>query len=349
MIEKKPGPAGLRRYWYHLAMMKRTIWRQPSAALLKRLASARCTEYRRLKAELLRLDDIWGPHVIAFGCYEELTRDAEFNRVAAELCRLYQDLKPKERAAVDEINGLELANNLIAEKIDAIWHAKRLPNTVADVASEQTFIEVLRVKYLYPDYAELVGPAAESDFTDVARRNGTVRRQLTLDRKADLLLLGVFEWKGMYITQALAWDPDVSTGWLVFTEPEYRPDDWLGAYYRDYSRGLSKTPSHRSDAVTFRPYLNHEAAWLHDYLFDCDSELGYRAPRTKFQRVRFQDNNPYNCLPDNLALIEKRGRRMLCKGCGIKTTPEESMVISGKDRKLRLCLQCLRGLHEIEL
>lgn len=329
-------------------MMKRTIRRHPSATLLKCLASAPYTEYWRLKAELFQLNDIWGPYVIAFGCHEELTSDAEFNCVAAELCQLYQGLKPIERAAIDEINDLELANSLIAEKIDAIWHARRLPMNIANVANEQTFIEVLRVKFVYPDYADLVGPPTESDFIDVTRRNGTVQQQLTLERKADLLLLGVFEWKGMCITRPHTLDPDASTGWLVFTEPNYQPDDWLGAYYRD-GRGLDKTPSHHSDTVTFRPYLNHETSWLHDYLIDCDSELGHRPPRTKFQRVRFQDKNPYNCLPDNLVLVENRGRRMLCKGCGTDTTSENSMVISGRGKKLRFCLRCIRNLQEVEI
>lgn len=247
----------------------------------------------------------------------------------------------------DERTAIDLANRLIAEKINAIWRARRLPNNIPDVMSEQTFINIQRVKYIYPDYADLVGPPTETDFINVTRRNGTIQRQLTPERKADLLLLGVYMWKGMYIAQPTLNFDAPPTGWLLFTEPGYQPDDWLGTYYRNYLHGLlddlTQTPFHHNedDDVEFLPYRGHETSLLHDYLVECDIELGNRPPRTKFQRVRFGDDNPYNCLPDNLSLIEKRGRRMRCVGCEQPTTAKDSKVLRDRDHRLRYCYACL--------
>jgi hypothetical protein len=85
---------------------------------------------------------------------------------------------------------------------------------------------------------------------------------------------------------------------------------------------------------------------LHDYLFDCDVELGNRVAKEKNQYVTFEDGNPYNCLPDNLVLVEKRkrGRPMKCQSCGKLTTREASMVVSERSQKARYCLVCLRQM-----
>lgn len=329
--------------------MKRPFWQRPSAKILEQLAPPPCQEYLRLTDELLHLDDIWGPHVLAYGWDMGITEDPEFISTVTELRRAHDALDRRQRTAVKKSVAITLANRRIEAKIESIWTAKGLRADISDIATENMFIEIMHLKYVYPDYAELVGPPTETDFRDLVCRDGlSKQRRLTVERKADLLLLGVLPWKGMHITRIRADSLQEGGGWLVFTGRRYKPINWLGCYFHGYD-GLVKIPDLRTKDVTFMPYLNHETRWLHDFLINCDIELGNRPARTKFQRVRFHDKNPYNCLPNNLTLVEKRGRRMRCGGCGSGTTAEESMVFSGKGRKIRLCLNCARNTHSILL
>ncbi len=190
----------------------------------------------------MRLDDIRAEHVVAFGCRDELTADTRFNQVAAALCETYEGLDAQHKAAVDETNAVDRANTLIAETIAHIWQAKQLPDNIHDVTAEKQFIEIMRLKYVYPDYADLVGPPAESDFVEVTCRDGTVQWKLTFERKADLLLLGTFDWKGMYIARMHTRHPSIPKGWVVFLDAGYAPEDPLGAYFLDYRNGWGKLP-----------------------------------------------------------------------------------------------------------
>lgn len=309
----------------------------------------KCQEYLQLIEDLFRLDPWWGSHFLAYFDVldDEGIREPAIAEVVKHLRLNYEALTPHQRAAVDEYAGLRRANFEISKKIRHKWDRSRLAHAIRDVDAERIFIEIMRLRYPYPDYAEIVGAPSESDFEDFTLHDGSTERGLTIQRKADLLLLGVFEWNGTYITKHH--DPHRGEqGWLVFTSQRYKPKNWLGCHFLDY-RGLSLQPKRRFKKVRFWPFLNEETDWLHNALIDAAIELDNGRARNKFQRVRFKDGNSYNCLPDNMELFETRGRRMHCRLCGRRTTADDSIVFSGKGRKVRACLECSRNLHSVDV
>lgn len=331
--------------------MNRPFWLIPPAKLSAKLDSTKCQEYLRLIERLFRVDPWWGSHFLAYSHVldDEHTQEQEpeLSEVIEHLRHAYRALSPRQRAAVDEYAGFRRANFEIAKKIRHKWDEGRLAHAIRDVEAERTFIEIMRLRYPYPDYSELVGEPSDSDFEDVTLRDGSTERGLTIERKADLLLVGVFEWKGTYITNY----HDHRTGekgWFVFISRRYKPKNWLGCHFLNYD-GLSRVPDRRFKEVRFWPFLNEEMNWLHNVLIDAALELSGRSKRNKFQRVRFKDGNPYNCLPDNMDLFETRGRRMRCGLCGRRTTANDSIVFSGKGRKIRTCLDCSRDLHSVDV
>lgn len=271
---------------------------------------------------------------------QALEQQAEQFEAALE--KQYECLAAADKAALEAESDITEENELIERTVERIWQAKRLPDNISDIEAEQKFIEIMRLKYRYPDYADLVGPPSVDDFkVRHTRRTSSAMARLSWERKTDLLLLGEFSWKGMYIAKAQAYTTDDPKGWLVGIEPGYRPADFLGAHYFDHFEGWSKRIPRYCHEVRFIPFAGSTAQWLHDVLVECDSELGYRPARGKYKRVRFKDDNPYNCLPDNLMLVENRGRRMRCQSCGEETTPQASTVVRDGRHKLRYCHDCL--------
>lgn len=293
-----------------IQIMSRKIWKELSPDILKRLEGEACQEYQRKIEELYTADS------------DDHTDEEK---------KLYNALEPDDKAAI----GAEMENDILNFEIEHYVGITRLKNVflrqVSDTHTEQIYIDSMQYKYVYPEYSQLVGCPSEEDFYQ-----GYQTSNLTIERTADLLLLGVFEWKGLYITKAHCGDEDDPRGWLVCLNPNYEPTDVLGAKLADKF----------IDQMAFMPFHGLQTQWLHEYLFDCDVELGNREAKTKNQYVTFRDGNPYNCLPDNLILAAKRGRGrpMICKACGEMTTRENSMVVKGYSKKVRYCLDCLRKI-----
>ena len=234
----------------------------------------------------------------------------------------------------DELDRVEFFNDDLGRIIDHIWRLKRLPNNICTVNDEKIFIEVMRRKYVYPDYMELVGEASPEDF-----KQSPFGNYLSTERKADLLLLGTFFWKGMYIAKVPHHLSHASKGWQVCTDTEFAPCEGLGLLW--VQRGEWITTPHIFDDFTFMPFYKYDDEPLYHYLVQCEIELGYRKPLGKFQKLMHRDKNPYNCHPDNMFVAEKRGRKMYCVQCGNETTKSESKVIRDLGQKLRYCISCL--------
>jgi len=313
--------------------MRRPIWYEVSAETKARLEGSACQVYKQHCDEVVQQYTEECSNTKGDDAAHELA----FTRMQTEQERLEQQLDEADRVALDEECSVQGQNEDIGRAIESIWQIKKLPDNIGDIKAEQTFIEVMRLKYIYPDYADLVGPPLEEDFTEgFCRKIRKPIATLTAERKADLLLLGAFEWNGFYIAKPPS-GYDIPKGWWVCLEPNFVLKAGLGAQRR--SNQYDWYDRYR---IKFEPFLDHTAACLADYLVACDSELGNRSPRSKHQRIRFADNNPYNCLPDNLKIVEKRGRKMRCQLCGKETTKEESKVLRDRGKKLRYCLDCLQ-------
>ena len=309
--------------------MRRSIWKEPSAELQKRLSSQGCLKYKRCLDEH---EDWWEER-----CNQGKISDDEYEQSWKKIDEVYECLSDDDKATLDAECEIDSLNDDISSCLCTISMHAGLWGSVTSIETEQQYINNRQLKYIYPEYGQLVGPPSKDDFYEycVNKQDRPVCN-LNREREADLLLLGVFEWKGLYIAKAYRRHDDDPRGWLVCTDPDYVPKDILGA----------KSIGPYRYQLAFTPFHGVRSQWLHEYLYDCDVELGNREAQRKNQYVTFKDGNPYNCLPDNLILAQKRGRGrpMLCQSCGEETTREDSMVISERSRKARYCLDCLRGM-----
>jgi hypothetical protein len=303
------------------------IWKEPSTGLQKRLSTPGCLEYKRRYDEYMNQP------------YEAGTTGSESD-AEDDLDQFYESLDLKDKAALEEEMDLDELNSNVDRIIFELASNRNLYIKIYSVEDEQRYIARKRLKYVYPDYVDLVGPPSEEDFDeDGGYLSNESGRRLSDVRAVDLLLVGVFEWKGLYIARMNRGDPSAPPGWQVCLDPDYRPVDVLG---------VRRVGNKGNNRPALNPFYRVRTQWLHDYLFDCDVELGNRVAKEKNQYVSFKGGNPYNCLPDNLVLAEKRrrGRRMLCQSCGKETTKEDSMVIREGTQKPRYCLACLRWITD---
>ena len=311
--------------------MRRDIWKKCPTELQERLSTPGCREYKRRREELEETPHSWSNKDAAI--------NVEYDRLSDECDQFYENLSEADKATLeDECDIIFLNDDVSSYLWDAARHAE-LSEYVWSVDTELQYIgEMQATKYIYPEYGRLVGAPLEQDFIDYGKDMGSRGWWITDERKADLLWLGAFEWNGLYIARAYCQSDKDQRGWLVCTDPDYVPEDVLGA--------RSMGPYRYQ--LAFTPFHGVRSQWLHDYLFDCDVELGNRVAREKNQQVAFRDGNPYNCLPDNLVLAEKRrrGRPMLCQSCGQETTKEDSMVVREGTQKPRYCLACLRWMTD---
>lgn len=80
----------------------------------------------------------------------------------------------------------------IADFIDRAWNAAPGYRVISNPEKHREAFEWLRAKHSFPDLEELIGPPLpEHHLAD---------RTLTLQRKKDLLLLGLFSWRGFILT-----------------------------------------------------------------------------------------------------------------------------------------------------
>jgi len=244
---------------------------------------------------------------------------------------LFKSLSEQEQAAINEEWEHDNRKEDLGFIVNDIWSTELGSQFLGVGIDEQNaIIEYGRRKYVYPDFAQLVGPPNEDHIdADINR--------LTVERQSELLLLGVFEWNGLYVARSYNGE-----GWFVCKDPDYEPVDVLGLGYLDEDGRYTQVQTERHAYQVFMPFYGVKKQWLHDYLIECDIELGTRPPRKKYQVVQFKDGNPYNCLPDNLELAGSRGRKMICQACGRQTTADESIVISRQGQKDRVCSGCLR-------
>ncbi|MBK5169942.1 hypothetical protein IQ291_37060 [Burkholderia sp. R-70211] len=93
----------------------------------------------------------------------------------------------------------------IEEFVEAVWQAQSGYRNIVGQAAHQTALQQLRQRHFFPDLIELIGEAQASHH----HPDGT----LTTERKRQLLLLGIFEWRGMLLTYERFRSPD---GWRIF-------------------------------------------------------------------------------------------------------------------------------------
>lgn len=208
------------------------------------------------------------------------------------------------------------------------WRWKRNARAQAFEACPDpgTYFFIRDEKYRYPSYTELVGPTLPEHRQPDGR--------FTLERKAQLLLIGVFHWSGLYITQRPVKNDHDPRGWQAVTEFDLTLPLHL---YCDHWHSRGKP------VEQFQPYY----AAQHNYYFDALANLDpiplerilTRCPTAK--RAAFLDGNPYNCRPENLLIVPKRGRPKRCRNCDREVFDGHHFAVAVRENLiLRLCSQC---------
>jgi len=203
--------------------------------------------------------------------------------------------------------------------------------------NQEKYIEFCREKYPYPDYLELVGPPSDQHYNESG--------QLTVERKAQLMLIGVYRWKDYWIAKQENCDSYDEKGWLVLSKHD--PEEELQLFDDRLGRPFKKTQAPGKWIAGKRG--GEKEYWRGD--------RGYFDPswRKKPQRLEqvlvgseyaaiFQDGNPYNCAPDNLGRGNKKGRSLRCKRCQRRTAKEFSKVVNLDGQRFRFCMPCIREM-----
>jgi hypothetical protein len=247
-------------------------------------------------------------------------RWVEENPVQAKLSFLQYD-ETTMRLPLDE----DTYTYVVERLINSFWRMPRWRSDVRTDAHHRQYIDALRSKFVFPDYLELVGPPKPEHYDD----NG----HLTTQRKATLLLIGVFDWRGLRIARHQAvfgyyrrtrrswWDDDrpytdEQKGWYVPVK-QIRPGPKV-TILNDY----------------FRPLRNFRCERLEEVL----------TPHEKYTRLMFKDANRYNCHPDNIDIVSTRGRPMTCRFCGSRVTARTSRRFKWDGGTVRACLNCLESM-----
>ena len=215
----------------------------------------------------------------------------------------------------------EVADQVI-RSVDSMWSSIRGHEEIVDDESQSHFIRAKRRKYRFPDYLGLVGSPSPEDYESPGK--------LTLVRKAQLLLLGTFNWQGLILGthQSVfgrdcfgepAWRNDAK-GWYVAMEPVEPPFTYDGFF-------------HPMQGIKCQP-LSH-------FLFKQSHELSTE------QGILHRNTNPYDCHPDNLATYSKKGRPMRCLGCQQRVHPRDSERFKIGSSYRRYCFRCLRSMEGV--
>jgi hypothetical protein len=88
--------------------------------------------------------------------------------------------------------------------VEAVWPAQSGYRHIVGLDAHQTAFRQLRERHFFPDLIELIGEPQPAHH----HPDGT----LTTERKKQLLLLGVFPWRGMLLVYERFWSPD---GWSI--------------------------------------------------------------------------------------------------------------------------------------
>ncbi|MEW8155132.1 MAG: hypothetical protein AB2765_11210 [Candidatus Thiodiazotropha endolucinida] len=210
----------------------------------------------------------------------------------------------------------------ISYGVDRIWHSKWWAEKIVDNNSQLQLIQAMQQRYLYPHYLDLVGYPSDEDYIS--------KGELTTSRKAELLLIGTFSWKGLTIAKhqsALGYKYHY-TG----SKPRWGMDD-KGWYL---SPNYSPVPLNYNSF--FYPFQDFIVTKLTNYLYEQEHNLGDR------EGIIPVDGNIFNCREENLRAINLRGRPMRCKECNMRVTKENSRVIRINDSRLRFCKFCIETM-----
>nr|WP_256979103.1 hypothetical protein [Burkholderia sp. AU33423] len=88
--------------------------------------------------------------------------------------------------------------------VEAVWGAQSGYRHIVGLDAHCRAFGQLRQRHFFPDLIELIGEPAPAHH----QADGT----LTTERKRQLLLLGIFSWRGMVLTYERLWSPD---GWRL--------------------------------------------------------------------------------------------------------------------------------------
>ncbi|MCG7869434.1 MAG: hypothetical protein JAY74_24080 [Candidatus Thiodiazotropha taylori] len=215
----------------------------------------------------------------------------------------------------------------ISRGINAIWRSKWWSSNIVDDNSQLKLIHAMQQRYVYPNYLDLVGKPSNDDYIS----DGV----LTVFRKAELLLIGEFEWNGLIIAKhqsALGFSYDYGE-----KTPKWSIDD----------EGWYVSPNHLPDPLSyssfFTPFRNKERLKLVDVIYQLKSQLEDN------HCILPIDGNVFNCMPENLASINRRGRPKRCVKCGRRVSDQSSRIIRVRGSKLRYCIVCLDGTSVMKM
>jgi hypothetical protein len=152
-----------------------------------------------------------------------LRRQKERGRVVAQAwsTRLMLDCMPTTDRASDLAARQQVADRFLswaaapaedagaeAERItafvEAVWQAQSGYRHIVGLDAHRTAFQQLRQRHFFPDLIELIGEPQPQHH----HSNGTLRTA----RKRQLLLIGIFPWRGMLLVYERFWSPD---GWSV--------------------------------------------------------------------------------------------------------------------------------------
>lgn len=193
---------------------------------------------------------------------------------------------------------------------------------ISDTDFHTLFIYARQSRYKFPDYLDIVGPPASEHYDDTG--------ELTTQRKATLLLIGLFDWNGMKIGKHQAK--------YGFNPIDDSYED--SRYTREQKGWYVPIARNRPEAKTltvrdyFSPLRNFRCQRLEQYL----------TANRKFSKVTLRDKNPFNCHPDNLEIVSTRGRPKKCNSCERRVTDRTSKRIKVSGTTMRYCLNCLAEL-----
>ena len=194
----------------------------------------------------------------------------------------------------------------VAYAIASRWKDKRWSKHIRDDNAQLKLIRARCQQYVYPDYQELVGLPKPKHYT--------ADGELTLERKAQLLLIGVFEWRGLLIAKYDRAFTKDRRYWAVVDDPTYDPTQELklycesegtswekdekGWYVERRSGGKYRTDFEWEDNY-FDPFYSYKSSALIEKLYN--DQLGNS--QVLWPCV---DKNPYDCSPNNVVIVRTR-------------------------------------------
>ena len=209
----------------------------------------------------------------------------------------------------------------ICDLVEHLWSLDRRIRQVTDDDSQWKLIAARQKTVKFPEYLELTGPPSPNDYDDDGR--------LTTSRKAELLLIGLFNWRGLSIAR-----PAFIRDMFDWTQPA----DWN--YWYVATEELPN-PLPLEKQVFCAPLRFYECRWLSEHLYEQT-----HGPLSASQRLLHLDYNVQNCHPSNLAAYGKRGRPMYCSLCGVRVVKQNSYRIKSDGIYQRYCTLCVKEIGD---